>query len=146
MATFEEMEKQQKEREKFLKSLKIDINEKKEIINFRQKTLGKHKLSFTDRDVLFALLGMPMKEAEIDEIMDLTDEQKERAYVNLLKGDLIENIATVKKKKLRGDQHMQVFWRLTDKGEKLARELLDYINELESKDKKQYQPLTKEEL
>ena len=144
MATFEEMEKEQKERAKFLKSLKININEKKELITFQQKSLGKHKFTYTDRDALFALLGMPMKEAEIDEVMNLTEEQLERTYVNLLKGELIESIGTVKKKKLRGDQHIQVFWRLTDKGEKVARELLDYINELESKDKKQYQPLTRE--
>jgi hypothetical protein len=146
MATFEDMEKEQKEREKFLKSLKIDINEKKESITFRQKTLGKHKFTFKDRDVLFALLGMPMKDDEIEEIMDITEEEKERAYVTLIKGELLENIATVKKKKLRGDKHMQVFWRLTARGEKVARELVDYINELESKDKKQYQPLTKDQL
>jgi hypothetical protein len=143
MATFEEMEKEQKIRDKFLKSLKISINEKKEIINFRQKTLGKHTFGFKARDVLFALLGMPMKEGEIDEIMDLTEEEREQAYVELLKGDLVENIATVKKKKLRGDKHMQVFWRLSERGEKLAMELLNYMNDLAAVDKKEYKPLTK---
>jgi len=145
MATFEEMEKEQKEREKFLKSLSINVNEKKEIIKFKQKQLGKHKLTFTDRDVLFGLMGMPMKEGEIDEVIDLPEKEKERAIVNLLKGDLIENIATVKKKKLRGDKHMQVFWRLSDKGEKIAMELLNYFTDKESEDKKQYKPLTRED-
>lgn len=146
MSSFEEIEKEQKEREKFLKSLRININEKKEFITFGQKSLGKYKFSFTERDVLFALLGMPMKEGELDEMVDLTTQQKEKAYATLIKGDLIESIGTVKKKKLRGDSHMQLFIRLTAKGEKVARELLDYIAELESKDKKQYQPLTKDQL
>ena len=146
MASFEEIEKEQKEREKFLKSLKIDINEKKQFITFRQKQLGKFKFSFTDRDVIFALLGMPLKDDEINEMLNITEEQKEMAYNTLIKGELLENLATVKKKKLRGDSHMQIFWRLTPKGEKVARELLEYMNAIESKDKKQYQPLTRDQL
>ena len=93
MASFEEIEKEQKEREKFLKSLKIDINEKKQFITFRQKQLGKFKFSFTDRDVIFALLGMPLKDDEINEMLNITEEQKEMAYNTLIKGELLENLA-----------------------------------------------------
>ncbi|MHA1273465.1 MAG: hypothetical protein ACTSQP_14515 [Promethearchaeota archaeon] len=107
--------------------LKINVDNKKKIITFKSKNCGNFKFNFKERDLLLSLLGVPLTELEIDEFMPLSVDEKKKYFKFLLKKGLVESVATIHKKRKRGDEHLNIFWRLTDKGEKVARYILEYL-------------------
>ena len=52
-----------------------------------------------------------------------------KAVNGLLKNKLVENIATVRKKRYRGDKNVNLYWSLTEVGNEVALTLLEWFNE-----------------
>ena len=122
--------KQQKRKQKKEKQKKstISVNEKKKNIKFKQKNLGKFKINFIQRDLLFGLLGMSLEEDEFASWLDLPEKSLIKNVEKLIKYELVENIATMRRKRKRGDKRIHIYWQLTEKGEKFTLLLLDWFN------------------
>jgi len=127
--------KEQKKKRKEIKkeTSKIQVREKDNTIKFSHKRLGSYRFNFLQRNILFSLLAMPLEDYEFDEEMDQPVEILEKNINILLKDGIVENLATVRKKKFRGDKHLHLYWRLTAKGEEISKILIDWFTELEKK-------------
>ncbi len=121
--------KEKKKQEKFTKT-NIEVNENKHTISFKGKQ-GKYKFNFLQRNILLALLGMPVNISEVKDIIDQPQNIMDNNFSKLQNYGLIDNIAQMQKKKLRGDTHIQMYWMLTNVGQDVALALLEFFNEEE---------------
>ncbi len=118
-----------KNKENFKKHLSIIEDKKEKLIKFKQKKLGVYKFNKVQIDILFALIGMPLEQKEFSDVMDHPPTVVEKMVNLLLSLDLVENLATYRSKKTRGDKHISMYWRLTEIGHVVALLLLDWHNE-----------------
>ncbi|MGV9172298.1 MAG: hypothetical protein ACOC35_07005 [Promethearchaeia archaeon] len=78
---------------------------------------------------------MPVDLEELRESFKFTDDELRESFTKLEKYRLVKPVGTEKKKKIRGDDRFNIYWLLTDKGEIVAKNLLEFSN-LEYKKKK----------
>lgn len=125
--------KEQKKKKKELKKDKftISIKDKNKEIRFNHKTLGSFKFNFLKRNLLFGLLGMSLEDDEFEGWLDQPETILIKNVKELIKDGLVENIATMHRKRLRGDKRIHIYWKLTDLGEKVTMLLLEWFNEQE---------------
>ncbi|MFO8017119.1 MAG: hypothetical protein R6U96_00645 [Promethearchaeia archaeon] len=126
--TKEESEESKYKRDE-LKPPKIRITRWRKRIKYKQKKIGKFKFTDLERELLFALLGMPMDLDDLHESFKFTDEELRESFTKLEKYKLVKPVGTKKKKKSRGDSRFNIYWLLTEKGEIVAKNLLEFSNE-----------------
>ncbi|MHA1148746.1 MAG: hypothetical protein ACTSR8_10960 [Promethearchaeota archaeon] len=122
--------KKEKRKKKDLKKEKYTITiTKNRMIKFNHKTLGSYKFNFLKRNLLFGLLGMSLEDNEFESWLDQPEKILIKNVKELIKYNLVENIATMHRKRLRGDKRIHIYWKLTELGEKITILLLEWFNE-----------------
>lgn len=111
-----------------LKPPKIRITRWTKKIKYKQKKIGKFKFTDLERELLFALIGMPVDLDELRESFKFTDEELRETFTKLEKNRLVKPVGTAKKKKTRGENRFNIYWLLTERGEVVAKNLLEYSN------------------
>jgi len=118
--------KRKVKQEKQFKNM-ITFKEKSQTLLFKDKNLGSYKFSKQSWNIFLTLLGMPFEEDEFNKTLDIEEKSNAKLIKKHITQGLVEVIITkAHKKKLRGDKHQNIYWRLSEKGEEIVLLILDW--------------------
>ena len=70
---------------------------------------------------------MPFEEDEFNKTIDIENKSNAKLIKKHINEGIVEVIVTkTHKKKLRGDKHQNIYWRLSEKGEEIVLLILDW--------------------